>query len=377
MAQVGPLQWDSTRVQLPSGAANVVNIDAGNASGAIMISGRAFVNAANDLFGGVQTTRWNRSRLIRIGGHTPTSLRLQCQGIPGGAGVIGVSVNGATPTVVNVVNTDAVPRWYIVNGLPTGAKTIDIYDDFQDRGAPLNSGTDGPALGTYCLAVELYGGAITKLTASTIIVAFGDSHIDGQATAPISYNGWGAQLRRRALAAGMAFGYAGAGSSTLVGDGLSATDVATEINDLRVQAGAMNLIFLMCRRPNDWPDIYYGHTLTTSATTYGTFVQNVQTNLDGLAPGWKGVYTRIPQGTGWGANAGGFTRNDYWNATVAASTANGRTNVRTFDGDVVFVAAGLSLSNPAHFFEASPNQVHLAQPGHDIVASVTFPWFGL
>ena len=52
----------------------LVSIDETNASAAIKITGRAFVTASNDLDNNIQTTRWNRSRFVRISG---TNVELQ------------------------------------------------------------------------------------------------------------------------------------------------------------------------------------------------------------------------------------------------------------------------------------------------------------
>lgn len=350
-------------------------ITSDNASGAVKVTGRAFVDPANDLYGNIQTIRWNRSRLIRITNFTATSIRLLGQGLPGGLGILGIVVNGSLVNTLSVTNTDALPRWYTVTGLGTGSKTVDIYEDFQDRGTPLNDGIDGPAFGTYCLAVELpIDGTVVKLTGTTGIAAFGDSHVDGDATNPVSFNGWCGQLRRVAINAGWMLGHVGAGSSTLCGGGPTAAQTASLIHDIWADIHCTTKKFLMVSRPNDYADAYYGHTLTTSPTAYGTYLQAVFTALDSSDPGWTGILSRIPQGTGWGANAGGFTLDDYWNAKVTASTAGGRTNVQTFD-KTVFTNAGLSLATD--YAEASPLQVHMVQTGHDKVFGVVRTWYGL
>lgn len=353
----------------------VVQIDENNATAGIKYTGRAFVDPANDLFDGIATTRYNRSRIVRLINWTSSKLDVFAQGIPGGNGDLAVMVDGSYSATISVDNATAIPRWYTLTGLGTASKTIEIWEDFQQRDTNLNSGSDGVALGTYVKAVQLPAGAsVQHATASTVIVAFGDSHMDGNADRPWSSFGWAGQLRKAAEAHGWLLAYVGAGSSTLVGDGATAAQIAQTIHDVWTACGATDKRFLMMRRPNDYA--YYGTGLSTTPTQYGTYVQDLQTALDASDPGWTGIYTRIPQGASWGANTGGYTRDDYWDATVTASTAGGRTNVTTHDY-TVFTDAGLNLATAAQWFEANPGQVHLAQPGHDIVFGVARTWYGL
>jgi hypothetical protein len=355
-------------------ALTLVTVDDTNAAAAVKVSGRAFVVGTNDLYGGVQVMRWNRSRFTRVVNYALDSIEFQAQSVPGGTGKLGVVVNGALFTTVNVINTDALPRFYTVSGMGTAIKTIEFWEDFQERLTGLDSGADGQVAGTYVLRVLLpIGSSIVQPKAAIGIAAFGDSHIDGVANAPVSWNGWCGQLRRVAHARGWLLGYVGAGSSTLCGDGPTAVQTAAMFHDLWVNMGSTDKRFLMMRRPNDYA--YYGPGQSSSPTVYGQYIRDMFTALDGSDPGWTGIMTRIPQGTNWeppNTNSGGFTRDDYWVSTVAAATAGGRSNVQTFDK-----TAFPSLSLATDFFEAPNGQVHMVQAGHDKVFTVARTWYGL
>lgn len=351
-----------------------LDIDETNASAAIRITGRSFVNASNDLYGSIQTIRYNRSRFIRVANYVPGTLSFMVQGITGGLATIGVVVNNALFATIAITTTDAAPRWYSVTGMTVGAKTVELYEEFQDRTSNLNTGTDGKASACYVVKVALpngSGGPIAKVTAPNAIAAFGDSHIDGTPGNPISVNGWGGQLRRACHAAGnWTLGYVGAGSSTQNGDGPTAADQAQMIHDLWAACGATAKKLLIFRRPNDYA--YYGTGISTTPAVYGTWMQSIFTALDSSDPGWTGICSRIPQGTSWAANPGGFTLDNYWTQTVTASTASGRTNVQTFD-KTSFPALSLATD----YVEADPGQVHLAQAGGDKVFAVVRTWYGL
>lgn len=98
--------------------------------------------------------------------------------------------------------------------------------------------------------------------------------------------------------------------------------------------------------------------------------------LDASDPGWTGIYARIPQGTGFVANAGGFTLANYWTQVAAAAVASGRSNVQTFDGSVD-VSGTFGLILASDFTEAGPNQVHPKQSGEDKIFAVARTWYGL
>jgi len=168
--------------------------------------------------------------------------------------------------------------------------------------------------------------------------------------------------------------YVGAGSSTVVGDGLSMFDTAQEIHDMWAAMGSTTKKLLMMHGRNDC--FLYGTGLSTDPATFGANIQQLFAFLDASDPGWTGIQARIPQGTSWGNNGGGFSLANYWTQQVAASTANGRKNVLSFD-TTVFTAAGLALGTPAQWVEADPGQVHLAQPGADIVFGVARTWYGV
>src|SRR6185369_8733731 len=346
-------------------AQSITPITITNLSAAIQYTGQSWVNPANDLWNGIQTTRYNRSYEVFIENWKSNTISFQAQGIPGADGNITILYNGVLVTTVSINTTTAVPRWYTASGIPWNngpPGVLAILGDFQERqgGAQLNSGADSAPLASYVLGVSLPPGAVVvKHTATTGIAAFGDSHMDGDANVPCSYYGWVGQLRREAEAHGWMVGYVGAGSSTLAGDGLDAHQTAQTIHQVWADMGATTKWFLMMRRPNDYA--YYDvNGFTTSPTQYGTYLQTIQTDLDASDPGWRGFYTRIPQGTGWAANTGGWTLAQYWTATASAATANGRTNVTTLDGSLD-VTGPYALDLSADFFEAPPGQVHMVQ----------------
>jgi hypothetical protein len=168
----------------------------------------------------------------------------------------------------------------------------------------------------------------------------------------------------------------------MCGDGLSASDWASEIHDGWSQLGAKNKYLIIMRRPNDYA--YYGLNgvstkprVSDGANSYEKALTDMFAALDVSDPGWSGHYTRIPQGTGWGANTGGFTLANYYAGAVNASTANGRTNVTCHDGSVDVVGL-FSLTLASDYLEAGPNQVHVAtQSGHNSIVAVVRTWVGL
>lgn len=353
------------------------------ASASILISGRPWVNSANDTFNGLPPIpRYNRSRFVRLTNWCQPWIQFLGQGEPGGEGFIGVLVDNVSVATVAIANSTAIPAWYTVNNLfSSGCHTVDLYEGFQTRTTNLNQGVDGSALGTYVAAVQMAAGAsATPVTAPNCIAAFGDSHMDGLSNSPESVNGWAGQLRQAALKNGSwILGYVGAGSSTLAGDGPTADQTAQMVHDLFVDMGCSgSKHFLMMRRPNDYA--YWGiapSPVNSTPAQYGTYLQVIQTDLDASDPGWTGIYTRIPQGTSWGANGGGYTLADYFTATAAAATAGGRVNVQTFDGSVD-VTGYFGLKLATDFSEAAPGQVHMIQVGHnEVYTSRACGWFGL
>jgi hypothetical protein len=359
----------------------MVGNDCSVASACVELTGMPYVTPANDLYGGIQTIRYNRSRLFHVTGFNSAVIDFSAFAIPQSDGYLGIAVDGALVTGgALALTTDAVTRSYsLPTGLDgTGSHTLDIWEGWQERVNDLDTGMDGSVTGSYVSQIELPdSGSVAPITAENGIVIVGDSFVDGDATDPQSFNGWSGQLRRAAMRNGKWMtANAGYGSSTMCGDGLAPSDWANLAHLLWADLHATKKHLLILRRPNDYA--YYGiaGSVDTTPTEYGACFASMFAALDASDPGWQGIYTRVPQGTSWVGNQGGYYPQDYMDAALAASTAGGRTNVTVHDCSAdVTGCFGLVLATD--YVEAAPFQEHQTQAGQDKIYGVVCGWYGL
>lgn len=365
----------------PGAGQTLVAADATTASCATQISGRAFVNAANDLYAGgvVAITRWNRSRLIRLTNWLSTAITFTAISTAAANGYLAVVVDGTIFATVHQT-TVAIVETFTVGGMAAGAKTVEIWEDWQQRTTHLSNGSDAEVSGTYVknVLVPPHSGNFVKATATHGVVVIGDSILDGDATQPWAYYGWVGQLRKICHTAGWLLSYYGYGSRTMCQDGPTAAQTAQIIHDLWVNMGSTTKYLLVEQRPNDYAYVAFGGT--TTPTQYATYLGTLLDTLASLGNTYTAdIITPIPQGATYtGANGLGFTLANY--GTAIAGVASGRSYVNIRDGSTAF---GLVLTASLDYAEAAPDQTHLGsnaglgQNGHDKLPPVVRQWWGI
>lgn len=341
-------------------------IDETNASCTIKISGRPWVDPANDVWNGQTITRYNRSRVVDWAAWSQTSITFSAVCLPG------LTSSSADPYVCVVVDgalfkAQAIainfsPIEYTVTGLPAGTHHVQLIDGWQARVSNFDTGADGQISACYVTSVRIPAGQVAPVrkTAALGIVSFGDSTNDGISNEPYSWFGWTAQLRRAAAAAGGLLGYLGTGAGTLCGDGFTAAQCAQMVSDLWAAMGSTNKWFIYMARMNDFRYYDNGGSVETTPTQLATFLGAVLDALTVSDPGYRAVIESpgIPQGTAQiGPNSGSFTRASYF--TAIAGLGSGRSQVSFVDG----TTWGLNLATD--FAETTPNQIHPNQPGQD------------
>jgi hypothetical protein len=347
----------------------LVAVDETNASCVVKLTGRAFINAANDVYGGNSYVRYNRSRVIDCGSRTDTILTFKAICLPGIIGAqadpyVAVLVNGVLFATVPI-NVNTVPTEYAVVGLPAGAKNIQLWDGWQARTSTYDQGIDGKISGTYVLGVRVPGGqpVPAKITAASgrgIVVMGGDSTNDYFSTEPFAYYGWAGQLRRALAAVGGLFGYLTYGAQTLCGDGPTAAQTAVMIHDLWADMGATNKQLIYNPVYNDARYYDLGGSIQTTPTQLATYLAAVLDALTISDPGYSAflVTPTFPIGTSQlGPNGGGFFHSNY--QTSVAGVAGGRVQVVLLDG----TTWGMNLGTD--YAEAGPDQVHPNQLGQN------------
>lgn len=347
----------------------IVAIDETNKTEAIKLSGRAWVTAANDTWGGNVVTRFNHAATVRLINWTPAQLVFE------GVSMASPNTNGSLyfSIFVNNVFFASVPAIaisspveYTVSGMASGPKTVEIIEGFQARETAFDTGVDGRISTCYVTGVRVPAGqtAPIRTTANTGTIAWGDSILFGIPGQPWNANGWAAQVRASAHAAGQLFGCLGTGAGTLAGDGLTAAQVAANIHDLWAAMGTANKQLIWLGRPNDFKYWDLGGSVHTTPAQLTTFLGAVLDALTASDPGYSALVVApfIPQGTNQqGPNGGGFTRTDY-ETDIVTNITTGRLQVTLLDG----TSWGLSLATD--YSEAAPDQVHPDQSGHDKIA---------
>lgn len=372
-----------------AGLGPMVAVDETNRSSSIRLTGRTGITAANDLYGSVQTTRYNAAGFVELPSWSPTTVAFKAQATPGainrpdGYGRIAVEVDGAL-VATQLVPADALEYEYTAVGLgASSAKTVRIWGDFRGRDHSLNNGSDSPVFQCEVTGVRIpsYCTPPARRTATVGGIVHGDSLVLTNATQPWAWNSWGGQMRRAMHTAGGCVGFTGYGAWTACGDGQAYADLAAEWTSLFDAMGSTTRKLLIMTRPND--GAYYDFaTVHTSPTTYATYMGNALdtahaartfARVDIVAP-------RIPQGTAQqGPNSGPYTYDAYH--TALAGLTSGRAWLHLIDGTT------MGLSTATDYAEASPNQVHLGgngiasgapgQSGHDKVFSVTRTAWGI
>jgi hypothetical protein len=345
--------------------------DTTNKTEAIQITGRAWVNPANDKFNGIQTIRWNRGSIVRYTNHSPAFITFYGRGCPGADGFLSVVYNSALFATITVP-LDASQYRFDVPGFPVGPKTIEIWEDFQERPSPLNTGVDGPLPGTYVTAVVVPPGTtVAPATCTTGAIVSTESQSWAIPNTPSAWNGPFGQLR----ALGHANGWlvASDGYSTFSGDGRTPAQAAQCWADMFTAMGSpATRKIIYWNRPNDGA---YAN-LSGFAVTPTQGAANIAATFDayvGLA-GANGLTVDLVtpplMGTGQQGPYNGFTISDW--ATAIATVATGRSYIRLRDGLTVWNS---NLGTDYH--EAGPNQVHWNQSGSDKAFAVARTWWGL
>ena len=341
-----------------------VVIDNSNAGASIQISGRAFVNAANDVWNGNTVTRYNQSRVIRISNYTPTQLVYTALSTLVGDGYTAVVVNGtlfASPQV----DQDYLPHLVTVSGLPAGVKTIEIWEGPQAHEGSLNAGNDQPVAGTYVTSVQLPSGTLTKPTAANGLIITGESQGIDSGAFPWQWSGWGGQLRLAAQTAGWLLGHVAYGSRCAVGDGLTPAQTAACFHDLWAAMGSTTKKLLIYQRPNDY-DYWNLSFFTTTPTQYAAFWASTMDALAGTDTFTCNLVSSFPSDPSDSSPSGGlYTKADY--DTAMNGIASGRGYITLQD------SAQFNLILPTDYVD----NVHFNASGHTKVFTGVRAWYGL
>ena len=351
----------------------LVAVDDTNKTEEIQLTGRAWVNAANDVWNGRSVTRYNESDSVWIGtaahGFTPTTLSVEV------VCTADLAVNGSRYFAVFVDGVffagqlcfeSSAPIEYKISGLPAGPKVIQLVEGFAARFSPnaYDNGADGPISATYITGVRIPAGQPlpTRRTATKGTVMWGDSLLLGSPNQPWPAHGWAAQYRTAAWATGdHLVAMLGAGAMTLRGSGPNAAQIAAMAHDSWVRMGSTDKRFFYFARPNDYKYADLAGSIQTTPTQLTTRLGDILDALNISDAGFKAyvVVPFIPNDPATeGVNAIGVTKANY-STNMAANIATGRPYVTVIDG------TSWGLAYPADYAD----QTHPDQSGSDIIVA--------
>jgi hypothetical protein len=340
-----------------------VAIDETTATAAIKLSGRAFVNATNDIWGGNPVTRPNQSRVVRIYGYDARALTFTGISTLAGAGYFAVVVDGvlfASPQITQ----DALPHEVFVGGIAAGSHTIEIWEGEQQHQGNLDIGADQPIAGTYVVSVTVRSGTLARATASHGVVVTGESQAIGDATRPWQWYGWGGQFRAAAEAQGWLVAYFAYGSRTVAGDGLTPAQTAQAIHDLWAAMGSTAKYLLIYQRQNDyayWSQSGSVHTTPAQLATFWSSTLDALAVTDTFTVNLISSFLSLPNDA---TPSGLYSKADYDTAVNGVAVGRAYVTLRN--------SSAFNLVLPTDYTD----NVHLAQSGHNKVAPVVQSWYG-
>jgi len=316
-------------------------IDATKKGGSVEMlnSAQSWINDANRVWGGVTVRRYNKAIVRWPANWTGSTISFQAINTPQADAndPFAVVVDGVLQASVTAP-ADTTWHRYDVNITPApGGSTVEVWEPFLGRNAPLNNDADSKIEAGYVTGV--WGTPITAPTSSTCIVTVGDSILAACDTNPAIYYGVVGQLRLLARPLGRLVVSLDYGSGTLCGDGYTGANLATLIQQAAATTGATTVYVLFQIGRNDYS--YYGSTATHTPAQVGTLLQACVTALP--AGYLKVISTPIPQ-TVETANGGGFTLGNYRTQEAAVTG----TNVTILDGTSYGIITGTDLYDGVH-----------------------------
>lgn len=327
-----------------SNQVGLIGVDATLKGGAVEMlnSAQSWIVDANRVWTNQTIRRYNKAFVRWPAGWTSKSISFNaiCTMLTNSDGKFAVVVDGALAATVTVAG-DLTNRRYDVTNLPVSGSgsTVEVWEPFEGRNT-LNNGADAPIEGGYVTGVWLPPGmSLTKPTATTGIVIMGDSIMGATNTSPECWGSVAGVVRKNAHALGRLVATLDYGSATMCGDGYTGANIATLIQQAVTAMGATTVYVLFAIGGNDWN--YYGGTLTTSPTTYGTALQAAVTALPAA---YNKVILTTTSRAAEGANGGGFTLPNY--RTQAAGVTG--TNVTIVDGAGLGINTGTDLYDGTH-----------------------------
>lgn len=296
---------------------------------------------ANAVWSGKTVTRYNKgiARYPLKWTQNQVSFNAVCTPITSSDMLFAIVVDGVLQASIKGAG-DAVEHRYYAGGLTmaAGGSTVEIWEPFTAR-AVLNNGADNQLEAGYVTGLWLPDGmAITRPTASTLIVTVGDSILgDSTDQTPELFYGPVGRLRLLAQAKGWLLSDISYGSCTAAGDGYTGAQLATFIVAQATQVGATTVKVLFQIGRNDWA--YYGNTQTNSPTVTANLIQACVT---ALPAGYVKVISTPTPNTSEVANGGGFTLGDYRTKLALVTGAT------ILDGTSYGIVTGTDLGDGVH-----------------------------
>lgn len=268
---------------------------------------------------------------------------------------VSINVDGVQQTT-QVLTGDARTHTYTVplTVKADGTSVVELWEMWSGNNGTQNSGTDKPQDGGWITGVNIpVGQTVSRAVANGVgVVICGDSVIASVGTttaATIGYYGSiAAEVQRRAQAKGWLMTLLAYGGSCFCGDGLTAANWATWIQQAVVAMGSpptVKVLFNPFR--NDYADG------GTGVNTTPTQAQAFLTNVLQLLPAYQKIVVTMFNQTGEGA-VSGFTAPQWRTATAAAATAVPGTVL--VDGTTNGVGAGGRMPDGIHFVAAGVAQ---------------------
>lgn len=294
----------------------------------------------------LRVRRYNRGAVRWPANWTSTSIQFDAVTTPltFSDGQFAIVVDGVIQQTVTLTTSAAVQS-VVVTGLTlaVGGSTVEVWEPWGANPSTQNTGADIQVDGGFVYAVWLPPGMAVQTSAvSTAIINIGDS-ISGYilpqtANHPTCYYGAGGQLRALSQAKGWGFASLDYGGANLLGDGLTAANYITWVNEMVAAMGnpaTVKLLYLPCR--NDWAN-YGGAGVSSTPTQCQTFLQAMVTGM----PSFQHIIcTNIPQ-LSEAPNGGGFTLGSYRTAEA------GVTGATILDGTSFGINTGADLGDGVH-----------------------------
>lgn len=262
----------------------LVALDDSNMTSSLLLSGLPWVNPANDVWSGNVIPRYNAQRVCNLPAWTSRHVQFQALSLPvdpsvGGDPFVAVAADGVLVASVPISISFA-PIEYTVDlsSLAPGAHHVQLIDAWQSRTKNFDNGADAPICGTYLTGVRVpatQANPVRATTAGVAITCDTDSTGGGTPPSPFAWNGWPANVRRTAEAAGGLLACFTIGGSCLAGDGLTAAQRADVHDRMMTSMGApAQPVHIVERVPNDARTAYWNlsGSVQTTPVQYAAYL---------------------------------------------------------------------------------------------------------